>query len=137
MTNAQRPSRQTQINRLLAGVGLVAWSALAGAGELVVAHMAPFTGPASIEAAEYNAGIRLAIKAANASGGINGQQVVLKTANDEYKPEQAVAIFRQLAAENTVATLLPVGSPAMGQILKEGLPETLKLPIVGLIPAAA
>jgi branched-chain amino acid transport system substrate-binding protein len=98
--------------------------------------MAPFTGPASIEAAEYNAGIRLAIKAANAAGGINGQQVVLKTANDEYKPEQAVAIFRQLAAENTVATLLPVGSPAMGQILKEGLPETLKLPIVGLIPAA-
>ena len=136
MTNAQRPSRQTQINRLLAGVGLVAWSALAGAADLVVAHMAPFTGPASIEAAEYNAGIRLAIKAANAAGGINGQQVVLKTANDEYKPEQAVAIFRQLAAENTVATLLPVGSPAMGQILKEGLPETLKLPIVGLIPAA-
>lgn len=136
MVNAKRLSTHTQINRLLAGVGLAAWAGLAGAGNLVIAHMAPFTGPAAIEAAEYNAGIRLAIKAANAAGGINGQQLVLKTANDEYKPDQAVALFRQLAAENTVATLMPVGSPAMGKILKEGLPETLKLPIVGLIPAA-
>ena len=82
MANAQRSNRPTQINRLLAGIGLAAWSAMAGAADLVVAHMAPFTGPAAIEAAEYNAGIRLAIKAANAAGGINGQHVVLKTAND-------------------------------------------------------
>ena len=136
MANLRHLKRLTPINRLLAGVGLAVAATLAGAGELVVAHMAPFTGPTSIEAAEYNAGIRLAIKAANASGGINGQQVVLKTENDEYKPERAAAIFRQLAASEAVATLLPVGSPAMGQILKEGLPETLKLPIVGLIPAA-
>ena len=136
MANLRHLKRLTPINRLLAGVGLAVAATLAGAGELVVAHMAPFTGPASIEAAEYNAGIRLAIKAANASGGINGQQVVLKTENDEYKPERAAAIFRQLAASEAVATLLPVGSPAMGQLLKDGLPETLKLPIVGLIPAA-
>lgn len=136
MANQRHLKRLTQITRLLAGVGLAAAAMLAPAADLVVAHMAPFTGPASIEAAEYNAGIRLAIKAANAAGGINGQQVVLKTENDEYKPERAVAIFRQLAASEVVATLLPVGSPAMGLILKEGLPESLKLPIVGLIPAA-
>jgi len=136
MANAQRSNRPTQINRLLTGIGLAAWSAMAGAADLVVAHMAPFTGPAAIEAAEYNAGIRLAIKATNSAGGINGQQLVLKTANDEYKPEQAVAIFRQLAAENTVATLMPVGSPAMTRILKDGLPESLKLPIIGLVPGA-
>lgn len=103
MANLRHLKRLTPINRLLAGVGLAVAATLAGAGELVVAHMAPFTGPASIEAAEYNAGIRLAIKAANASGGINGQQVVLKTENDEYKPERAAAIFRQLAASEAIA----------------------------------
>ena len=75
----QHFKRQQQ---LLAGFGLAAWAMLASAGEFVIAQVAPFTGPVATEAAEFNAGIRLAFKAANVAGGIHGRQVVLRRLDD-------------------------------------------------------
>lgn len=108
----------------------------AGAAEWAIAHVAPFTGPVAIEAADYNAGIRLAVKAVNAGGGIHGRPLVLRSEDDHYNPDQTVALFNQAGAGDTLAVLLPVGSPAFTRVLKEHIPETQKLPVVGVIPGA-
>lgn len=108
----------------------------APAADLVVAHVAPFTGPAASEAAEYNAGIRLALKAVNAAGGVGGQKIVLRSEDDQYSPDKTVALFNQLATTDALAALMPIGSPAMTRVLKEHIPETQKLPVVGVIPGA-
>ncbi len=104
--------------------------------DLVIAHVAPLTGPVAIEAKEYNLGIRLAIAAANAGGGINGQKLNLRTEDDEYTPEKTVAILNKLGNSDTLATLLPIGSPSMTKVLQEKVLENNKLPMVGVIPGA-
>ena len=120
----------------LAGLGLTASMLAHSAGEFVIAQVAPFTGPVAAEATEFNAGIRLALKAANAAGGIHGRQVVLRSLDDEYKPDKTVTLFNQVAATEALAALMPVGSPGMTKVLKAQLPETQKFPIVGVIPGA-
>lgn len=119
-------------------LGLILSSTLASSAlaDVVVGHIAPLTGPISMEAKEYNAGIRLAIKAANASGGIGGQKLVLRTLDDEFNPEKTLNLMRQLAASEAVAMLLPIGYPAIARMLEEQLPEKLRLPVIGVIPGA-
>lgn len=104
--------------------------------DLVVAHVAPLTGPVAIEAKEYNLGIRLAIAASNAAGGVNGQKLSLRTEDDEYTPDKTVAILNKLGASDALATLLPIGSPSMTKVLQEKVLEQNKLPMVGVIPGA-
>lgn len=106
------------------------------AGDITLAHVAPLSGPVAREANEYNAGIRVALAAANAAGGINGKQVVLRNLDDEYNPDKSLARFTEAAASDALAALMPVGSQAMTRVLKERLPETQKLPIIGVIPGA-
>lgn len=104
--------------------------------DLGIAHVAPLTGPVAIEAKEYNIGIRLAIAAANASGGINGQKLVLKTEDDEYSPEKTVAALNRIGTTDVLAALLPIGSPSMMRVIAEKTLETTGLPVVGVIPGA-
>ncbi|NML27575.1 ABC transporter substrate-binding protein [Zoogloea dura] len=126
----------------LHGLGLAALvatllpGALMAAGELTLAHVAPLTGPVSKEAVEYNLGIRVALKAANAAGGIHGRQLVLQDLDDEYKPEKALARFNEAASSEALAALMPVGSLTFSRILKERLPETRAFPVIGVVPGA-
>lgn len=114
----------------------LAGQAAPAAADLVIAHVAPLTGPVAIEAKEYNQGIRVALAAANAAGGINGQKLVLKTEDDEYQPEKTVAALNRLGSSDAIATLLPIGSPAMSKVLADKVLEQNKLPMVGVIPGA-
>jgi len=136
MASGVRRSWRAALRPGLLGVLALAGSALCHAGDIVIAHVAPFTGPTAVEAAEYNAGIRLAVKAANAAGGVGGQKLVLRKEDDEYNPDKASLLFNQIAASEAMAVLLPVGSPVMTRVLKERIPETHKLPVVGVIPGA-
>ncbi|MBS1130170.1 MAG: amino acid/amide transporter substrate-binding protein family [Proteobacteria bacterium] len=104
--------------------------------DLGIAHVAPLTGPVAIEAKEYNLGIRLAIAAANASGGVNGQKLSLKTEDDEYTPEKTVAALNRVGASEVLAVLLPIGSPSMSRVLDDRILEQNRLPMVGVIPGA-
>ena len=76
-----------------------------------VEFLAPVSGPR--EATEYNAGIRLTLKA-----------------------DTALVRFREAAASDALAALMTVGSPAMARLLAEQFPETQKLPVIGVIPGA-
>ncbi|MCK6392123.1 ABC transporter substrate-binding protein [Zoogloea sp.] len=118
------------------GASLAFAQAAPAAGEIALAHVAPLSGPATREASEYNTGIRVALKAANAAGGIHGKQLVLRNLDDEYKADTALARFREAAASDALAALMTVGSPAMTRLLAEQFPETQKFPVIGVIPGA-
>jgi len=105
--------------------------------DLSVAQIAPMSGPvAAADGQSTNLGIRIALDAANARGGVNGHKIVLKTMDDEYKPDRTVELIRKEAATDTLALLLPVGSASMTKVLKEKVLESVKLPVVGVIPGA-
>lgn len=104
--------------------------------DLTLAHVAPITGPVAIEAREYNLGIRLALAAANAAGGIHGQKLVLRSEDDEYNPEKSVALFDRVGSSDALAALLPIGSPSLTKVLQEKILDRHKLPVVGAIPGA-
>ncbi|MBL8453904.1 MAG: ABC transporter substrate-binding protein, partial [Zoogloea sp.] len=87
------------------GACLAFAQAAPAAGEIALAHVAPLSGPVTREATEYNAGIRLALKAANAAGGIHGKQLVLRNLDDEYKADTSLARFREAAASDALAAL--------------------------------
>lgn len=113
----------------------VAFAAPAPAS-LTVAQIAPMSGPIGEEGKAYNLGIRIAIDALNARGGLHGQKVVLNTLDDEYKPDLTVELIRKEAAGKTLALLLPVGSPSMSRVLKDKVVDSVRMPIIGVIPGA-
>lgn len=120
----------TAFSMLLAGIANQAHA------DLTLAHVAPISGPVAIEAREYNLGIRLALAAANAAGGIHGQKLVLRSEDDEYTPDKSVALFDRVGSSDTLAALLPIGSPSLTKVLQEKVLDKHKLPVVGAIPGA-
>lgn len=103
---------------------------------LRVAQIAPMSGPIGEEGKAYNLGIRIAIDALNARGGLHGQKLFLSTQDDEYKPDLTVEMIRREAAGRTLALLLPIGSPSMSRVLKDKVLDTVRMPVVGVIPGA-
>ncbi|MGE0527612.1 MAG: ABC transporter substrate-binding protein, partial [Bdellovibrionales bacterium] len=51
-------------------------------------------------------GVRLAIDAVNAAGGIKGKKIVLITEDDQGKPEEASAVVKKLITQDKVISLL-------------------------------
>lgn len=105
--------------------------------DLVVAHIAPMTGPiAAADGLTHDLGIRVALDAVNASGGVHGQKIVLKVRDDKFEPDRTIDLVRQEAETDTLAMLMAVGSRPMDKMLKEKILETVRLPVVGMIPGA-
>ncbi len=123
-------------HKIIAFSMLLAGIANQAHADLTLAHVAPISGPVAIEAREYNLGIRLALAAANAAGGIHGQKLVLRSEDDEYTPDKSVALFDRVGSSDTLAALLPIGSPSLTKVLQEKVLDKHKLPVVGAIPGA-
>jgi ABC-type branched-subunit amino acid transport system substrate-binding protein len=115
---------------------MLALAATAARAQVVIAQVAPMSGPIGVEGVEYNSGIKLAIAAANASGGVLGQKIALQTEDDEYNPDKTVAAIRRLGRSEVVALLMPVGSPAMTKVLAERVLDQTGLPVIGVVPGA-
>lgn len=115
---------------------VLALASLPARADLLVAQIAPMSGPIAAEGTAYNLGIRIALDAANARGGVHGKKISLKTLDDEYKPDRTVELIRREGAGETLALLLPIGSPSMTKVLKEKVLESVKIPVVGVIPGA-
>ncbi len=104
--------------------------------EFVVAQVAPMSGPIGVEGLAYNSGIRVALAAVNANGGVHGQSVNLVTEDDEYNPDKTLAAVARLGRGSALALLLPVGSPALTKLLTEKALESAGLPVIGVVPGA-
>lgn len=107
------------------------------AGELVVAHVGPFSGPLSGNGLANHEGGKACVDEVNAAGGVNGNTVKLVREDDQYKPEETIRLLREVAQrDRPVAFMNLLGSANVGAVLKDKTLEDIKVPVVGVTPGA-
>lgn len=101
----------------------------AATNEILVGQYGSMTGGEATFGQSTDKGIRLAIDAKNAAGGIKGKQIKLVTADDQGKPEEAAAVVKKLITQDNVVALL--GEVASTRSLAAGrIAQKLKIPMV-------
>jgi len=101
--------------------------------EIVIGHVAGYTGPVTKDATEMGQGAQVYFDSINAKGGVLGRKVRLLTVDDHFKGDESVKEL--LALKGKVSAVLPpVGSAQFTQVLKEGVLEKIDYPILGVIP---
>ncbi len=78
---------------------------------ILFGQSAAFNGPASELGKSMKAGILAAFKEVNDKGGVNGRRLELRSLDDAYEPEAAVANTQQLIDEGVFALIGAVGTP--------------------------
>ncbi len=78
----------------------------ANATEIRIGQFGSMTGGEATFGQSTDKGVRLAIDAKNATGGINGKKLVLITEDNQGKPEEAAAVVKKLIAQDKVVALL-------------------------------
>jgi ABC-type branched-subunit amino acid transport system substrate-binding protein len=107
------------------------------AGELVVAHVGPFSGPLSVNGLANHEGGKACVDEVNAAGGVNGSTLKLVREDDQYKPEETIRLLREVAQrDRPVAFMNLLGSANVGAVLKDKTLEDIKVPVVGVTPGA-
>ena len=101
--------------------------------EIVIGHVAGYTGPVTKDATEMGAGAQVYFDAVNDRGGVLGRKLRMLVVDDHFKPDETV---QQIVALNgKVAALLPpVGSANFDKVIKDGVLEKINYPILGVIP---
>ena len=78
---------------------------------ILFGQSAAFSGPAAELGVSIKAGILAAFKEVNDAGGINGRRLVLRSLDDMYEPEVAIANTQQLIKDGVFALIGAVGTP--------------------------
>lgn len=141
VVEAQRPSCLTATRRRF-----VAGLALAGAGlplaraadPIVIAQVAPFSGPQAITGRAVHAGAKLHFEALNARGGIKGRLIKFVTRDDAQKAEETVRLVREVIAEESPLALLgTVGTTNLEALAKDGVLVQQRVAMVGAVSGAS
>ncbi len=103
--------RRDVITRMAAGTAALALPAWAQASRIVLGQSAAFTGPAAQLGIQMNHGAKLYFDHVNAAGGINGQQIELRTLDDGYEPDRCKANTDRFIKEDVFALFGYVGTP--------------------------
>ncbi|HEY6241441.1 MAG TPA: ABC transporter substrate-binding protein [Burkholderiales bacterium] len=102
--------------------------------EIVIGHVAGYTGPVTKDATEMGAGAQVYFDAVNANGGVLGKKLRILVVDDHFKPDETSQLISSLNGK--VSALLPtVGSAQLDRVLKDGVFDRVNLPLVGTIPA--
>jgi branched-chain amino acid transport system substrate-binding protein len=104
-------NRRDAIQRIVATSAALALPAWAQSGRLVLGQSAAFSGPAAQLGIQMNQGAKIFFDALNAAGGINGQQVELRTLDDGYEPDRCKANTEKLIKDDAFALFGYVGTP--------------------------
>jgi ABC-type branched-subunit amino acid transport system substrate-binding protein len=104
-------NRRDVIKRIAAPCALLALPALAQANRIVLGQSAAFTGPAAQLGIQMNMGARIFFAAQNASGGINGINVELRTLDDGYEPDRCKANTDKFIKDDVFGLFGYVGTP--------------------------
>ncbi len=98
----------------------------AAEGKVVLGQSIPLTGNAAQLGIQMNQGAKLWFDSVNASGGINGAQIELRTLDDGYEPERCKANTAQFIKDDVFALFGYVGTPtclaALPQIVETKTP---------------
>ncbi|MEO8847107.1 MAG: ABC transporter substrate-binding protein [Casimicrobiaceae bacterium] len=107
------------MHKLLAALAAAAFTAIAAHAEpgvtgttIVIGQSAPLTGPAMELGTEMRAGALLYFDYINSRGGVNGRTIELRTLDDGYEPDRAVAnTHRFVDRDEAFALFGYVGTP--------------------------
>ena len=81
------------------------------ARSIVIGQSAPMSGPAAALGTEMRAGALAYFESVNASGGVNGRTIELRTLDDGYEPDRAAANTSKLIADGVFLLFGYVGTP--------------------------
>jgi branched-chain amino acid transport system substrate-binding protein len=88
------------------GTAAAAPATAAGGDSILIGHVASLTGEQATFGESTDNAIKLAIAEANSRGGIKGKKLVLKTYDDQGKPEEAAVAATRLIVQDKAAVLL-------------------------------
>ena len=98
--------------KLLAGVAAAATLAFAPSAfaDITIGLVAPLTGPVAAYGDQVKNGAEAAVDTINKNGGISGEKVVLKLADDAGDPKQGVSVANNLVGDGVLFVVGPVTS---------------------------
>ena len=98
--------------KLLAGSALVAALSFASTAraDIVIGLIAPLTGPVAAYGEQVKNGAQVAVDEINKKGGVLGEKLVLKLADDAGEPKQGVSAANQLVGDGIRFVVGPVTS---------------------------
>lgn len=121
--------RRDLIKQMGACSAALALPALAQERKLVLGQSAAFTGPAAQLGVQMNKGAKIYFDQVNANGGINGQDVELRTLDDGYEPDRCKANTERFIKDEVFALFGYVGTPTSLAALP--LVNEAKIPFFG------
>jgi branched-chain amino acid transport system substrate-binding protein len=104
-------NRRDAVRRIAAAAAAVSLPALAQGNRIVLGQSAAFSGPAAQLGIQMNKGARIFFDSLNASGGIHGTQVELRTLDDGYEPDRCKANTEKFIKEDVFGLFGYVGTP--------------------------
>jgi len=116
----------------------VASPAHAQGREIVIAQVAPFSGPQALSGKSIRAGIKLYFDYVNANGGINGSNIRLVTKDDGYKIEDTLRLVKEaIANERPLAFIGMLGTANIEALAKEGVLVDAHVALLGAVSGAS
>ncbi|WP_298835354.1 ABC transporter substrate-binding protein [uncultured Piscinibacter sp.] len=122
-------NRRDAIRRVATAGAALALPAWAQSSRLVLGQSAAFSGPAAQLGIQMNKGAKIYFDQLNASGGVNGHTIELRTLDDGYEPDRCKANTEKLIREDVFALLGYVGTPTCVAALP--LINDAKIPFFG------
>ena len=99
--------------------------------DIVVAQVAPFSGPLAPTGNNMRAGAQLCFDAINAAGGIHGAKIRLVTADDGYKTSETVRLVQEMARSHQLMAFFGiVGTGNVEGLLKENTLGRTGIPLI-------
>lgn len=121
--------RRDAIKRFAAAGAAIALPAFAQPARIVLGQSAAFSGPAEQLGLQMNQGARIYFDALNATGGVNGRTIELRTLDDGYEPERCKANTDKLIKDDVFALFGYVGTPTCMAAMP--LVDAAKIPFFG------
>lgn len=126
-----------RVVRIVVGV-LSLLSGIAAAADILVAQVAPLSGPLAPTGNGMRAGALACFEAVNAAGGIHGSKIKLVSRDDGYKVEETVKLARATLAESRpVAFFGIVGTGNLDALINENVLKEAGIPAIGLRSGAS
>ena len=104
-------NRRDAIRRVAASGAALALPAFAQTNRIVLGQSCALSGPAAQLGLQMNAGARIFFNAQNAQGGVNGNTVELRAADDGYEPDRCKANTEKFIKDDVFGLFGYVGTP--------------------------
>ena len=104
-------NRRDAIRHVAAVGATLALPAFAQSNRIVLGQSAALTGPAAQLGLQMNAGARIYFNTLNAQGGVNGNTIELRVADDGYEPDRCKANTDKFIKDDVFALFGYVGTP--------------------------